>query len=52
LISSCSCKRGGGIGRAEAGAGAVEAGMVEVVVAVGVVDDSRAAGAGEVGGGV
>ena len=36
----------------EAGAGAVEAGVVEVVETAGVVDDSRAIGAGEVGGGV
>jgi hypothetical protein len=34
------------------GARAVEAGVVEVVVAAGVVDGSRAVGAGEVGGGV
>jgi hypothetical protein len=34
------------------GAGAVEAGVVEVVVAAGVVDGSRVAGAGEVVGGV
>jgi hypothetical protein len=34
----------------EAGAGAVEAGVVEVVETEGVVDGSRAVGAGEVGG--
>jgi hypothetical protein len=40
------------MGGAEAGAGAVEAGVVEVVDASGVVEGSRATGAGEVGGGV
>jgi hypothetical protein len=35
-----------------AGGGAVEAGVVEVVGTAEVVDGSRAAGAGEVGGGV
>jgi hypothetical protein len=36
----------------EVGAGAVEAGVVEVVEAAGVVDDLRVTGAREVGGGV
>jgi hypothetical protein len=40
------------MGGAEAGAGAVEAGVVEVVDTTGVVDGSGATGAGEVGGGV
>jgi hypothetical protein len=51
-VSSRSRKRGGEIGGAEAGAGAVEARVVEVVVAAGVVEGSRAVGAGEVVGGV
>jgi hypothetical protein len=40
------------MGGAEAGAGAVEAGVVAVVVAVDVVEGSRAAGPSKVGGGV
>jgi hypothetical protein len=40
------------MGGTEAGAGAVEAGVVEVVDTTGVVDGSGATGAGEVGGGV
>jgi hypothetical protein len=40
------------MGGAEVGAGAVEAGVVEVVDTTGVVDGSDATEAGEVGGGV
>jgi hypothetical protein len=51
-VSSRSLKRGGGIGGVEAGAEAVEAGVVEVVDTSGLVDGSGATGASEVGGGV